>query len=194
MIHSALPHNHPTPTSQPKGEEAEALIALALRKDPYSHITHHVHSIMARAAKDWTTAHVALARAREIDPDNIPLIRDSISLLTHLRRYDEAVEVRHRLFLLRPTGRAGWIGLAVGHELAGDHAEAIRVLQGLKDITRSEGDGSLVSANEKKNFEIWLVSLHIKAGQFKEGLELLEDDIRDRVVACQGEAAEMQGE
>jgi peptide alpha-N-acetyltransferase len=193
IIHSSLPHNHPTATSQPKGEEADHLIKVALAKDPYSHITHHVQSIMARANKDWETAYKALTRAREIDPDNIPLIRDSISLLTHMRKYDEAIEVRHRLFLLRPAGRSAWIGLAVGHELAGDFDEAIRILEGLKDLTKSEGDGGLTAEIEKRNFELWLMSLYVRAGKFAEALEKLEDDFRDRILTNQGEASELHG-
>lgn len=194
IIHSSLPHNHPTPSSQPKGEEAEHLIQLALKKDPYSHITHHVHSIIARANKDWDTASSALDKARKIDEDNIPLLRDSISLLTHLRKYDAAIEGRHRFYLLRPQGRSPWIGLAVGHELAGNYDEAIRIMESLKEVTKTEGDGSLNAQIEKRNMEIWLCRLYMKAGRFNDALEKLEDDFRDRIVDCQGEAAEMQGE
>jgi tetratricopeptide (TPR) repeat protein len=131
VIHSSLPHNHPTATSQPKGEEADRLIATALRKDPYSHITHHVHSIILRADKDFFAAGNALRRAREIDPDNIPLIRDSISLYTQLKQYDEAQQARIKYHSLRPNMKANWITLAVGYELCGQPEQALTVFEQL---------------------------------------------------------------
>jgi tetratricopeptide (TPR) repeat protein len=127
VIHSSLPHNHPTATSQPKGEEANRLIDTALRKDPYSHITHHVHSIILRADKDFAGAADALRKARDIDPENIPLIRDSISLYTQLKHYDEAQQARIKYHTLRPNMKANWVTVAVGYELCGEPQNALNV-------------------------------------------------------------------
>jgi tetratricopeptide (TPR) repeat protein len=139
VIHSSLPHNHPTATSQPKGEEADRLIATALRKDPHSHITHHVHSIILRADKQFSAAGEALRKAREIDPDNIPLIRDSISLCTQLKQYDEAQQARIKYHSLRPNMKANWITLAVGYELCGESEKALTAfeqLSGAMNVSR----------------------------------------------------------
>lgn len=136
ILHSSLPHNHPTASSQPKGEEVDHLIAAALRKDPYSHITHHVNSIIARANKDYETACRSLSRAREIDPDNVPLMRDAISLHTQLGQHQESLRVRHRYFTMRPNMRSHWISLAVGHELCGNDQEALNVFLGLEESTK----------------------------------------------------------
>lgn len=136
ILHSSLPHNHPTASSQPKGEEVDHLIEAALRKDPYSHITHHVNSIIARANKDYDTACRSLSRAREIDPDNMPLMRDAISLHTQLGQHKESLRVRHKYFTMRPNLRSHWISLAVGHELCGNNQEALSVFLGLEESTK----------------------------------------------------------
>lgn len=136
IIHSSLPYNHPTASSVPKAEEADQLIAAAIRKDPFSHITFHVQAIILRAKKDWAGASASLKKAREIDPQNIPLIRDAISLHTQMGEYKESLEVRHQFFTMRPMLRANWISLAVGHELVGDYEEALNVLDGLRATTK----------------------------------------------------------
>ncbi len=119
-----------------KGAEAESLIAAALRKDPYSHITHHVQAIIHRANKDFQAAHESLQTARSLDMDNIPLLRDSISLSTQLGKHEESLAARHQYFTMRPNMRTNWITLAVGHELCGDYEEALRILEGLVDVTK----------------------------------------------------------
>ena len=136
ILHSSLPHNHPTASSQPKGEEVDHLIEAALRKDPYSHITHHVNSIIARANKDYDTACRSLNRARDIDRDNMPLMRDAISLHTQLGQHKESLRVRHKYFTMRPNLRSHWISLAVGHELCGNDQEALSVFLGLEEAPR----------------------------------------------------------
>lgn len=132
VIQSSLPHNHPTASSQPKAEEVDRLIASALRKDPYSHMTHHVHSIILRGNKDYQGASQALTRAREIDPDNIPLIRDSISLLTQVGEYEQAQEGRNRYSKLRPNLRGNWIQQAVGFELCDNVEDALKTYENLR--------------------------------------------------------------
>ncbi|KAJ9127946.1 hypothetical protein QFC24_000231 [Naganishia onofrii] len=190
ILHSSLPHNHPTASSQPKGEEVDHLIAAALRKDPYTHITHHVNSIIARAKRDYVTAGRSLTRAREIDPDNIPLIRDAISLHTQLGQHEESLRVRHQFFTMRPNLRSNWISLAVGHELCGNDQEALDVYLGLEDCTRDEG----LAPIEKTQMSWHIIKLMIKLGKLKEAHERLGDDIRDRIVPNSGETVDIQAE
>ncbi|KAJ9125287.1 hypothetical protein QFC22_000243 [Naganishia vaughanmartiniae] len=190
ILHSSLPHNHPTASSQPKGEEVDHLIAAALRKDPYTHITHHVNSIIARAKKDYATAGRSLTRAREIDGDNIPLIRDAISLHTQLGQHEESLRVRHQFFTMRPNLRSNWISLAVGHELCGNYQEALDVYLGLEESTKDEG----LAPIEKTQMSWHIVKLMIKLGKLKEAHERLGDDIRDRIVPNSGETVEIQAE
>ncbi|KAJ9115715.1 hypothetical protein QFC20_001042 [Naganishia adeliensis] len=190
ILHSSLPHNHPTASSQPKGEEVDHLIAAALRKDPYSHITHHVNSIIARANKDYDTACRSLSRAREIDPDNVPLMRDAISLHTQLGQHQESLRVRHRYFTMRPNMRSHWISLAVGHELCGNDQEALNVFLGLEESTKDEG----LSPLEKTQLSWHIIKLMIKVGKLKEAHERLEDDISSRIVPNSGESVELQAE
>ncbi|GHJ85614.1 hypothetical protein NliqN6_2016 [Naganishia liquefaciens] len=190
ILHSSLPHNHPTASSQPKGEEVDHLIEAALRKDPYSHITHHVNSIIARANKDYDTACRSLNRARDIDPDNMPLMRDAISLHTQLGQHKESLRVRHKYFTMRPNLRSHWISLAVGHELCGNDQEALSVFLGLEEATKDEG----LSPLEKTQMAWHVIRLMIRVGKLKEALERLEDDISARIVPNSGESIELQAE
>ena len=136
VLHSSLPHNHPTATSQPKGEEANRLIETALRKDPNSHITHHVHSIILRADRDFPAASEALRKALTIDPENIPLVRDSISLYSQLRDHKEAQKARIKYQSLRPNMKANWVMLAVGYELCEEKEKALEVFEQLRSVLK----------------------------------------------------------
>lgn len=128
------------------------MIATALRKDPYSHITHHVHSIILRADKDFVGAAEALRKARAIDPDNIPLIRDSISLYTQLKYYKEAQDARQKYHALRPNMKANWVTLAVGYELCGEPKKALDVYASLKKalaVSQTRRDSKLIVADDQ---------------------------------------------
>lgn len=178
VIHSSLPHNHPTATSQPKGEESERLVAAALRKDPYSHITHHVNSIILRANKDFTGAAESLARARAIDPDNVPLIRDSISLSTHLGNYEEAQEAQVQYSRLRPNMKQNWIALAVGFELCGDRKKALEAYEQLRLLSKE----SAYEGVEGAELSMHVIQLLIDEGDYSTALAKLRQDIEDKVL------------
>lgn len=188
VIHSSLPHNHPTATSQPKGEEADRLIATALRKDPHSHITHHVHSIILRADKQFSAAGKALRRAREIDPDNIPLIRDSISLCTQLKQYDEAQQARIKYHSLRPNMKANWVTLAVGYELCGEPEKALTVFEQLSGAMNESG----FDAVEKAEFSIHIIQLMVDIGKFDVALERLRRDIETKILPVTSDAMDLE--
>ncbi|KAH8090651.1 NMDA receptor-regulated protein 1-domain-containing protein, partial [Filobasidium floriforme] len=178
VIHSSLPHNHPTATSQPKGEEANRLIDTALRKDPYSHITHHVHSIILRADKDFAGAADALRKAREIDPENIPLIRDSISLYTQLKHYDEAQQARIKYHTLRPNMKANWVTVAIGYELCGEPQNALNVYDQLGKALKDTGYDSV----EKAELCIHTIRLMVEVGRYQDALELLRKSVDDKTL------------
>lgn len=57
------------------------------------------------------------------------LLRDSASLQTHLRLFENLVETRHTILRLRPNQRQNWLGLAVAHHLNGNLEDARKVLE-----------------------------------------------------------------
>ncbi|KIR78233.1 peptide alpha-N-acetyltransferase [Cryptococcus gattii EJB2] len=188
-LHSSLP-DPPTASSVPKREEAEAMARLAVKKDITSHITWHVLGILAKNRKDWDEASRAFAMARRQDPDNIPLIRDSIALLTHTRQYDAAVQVRHHYTVLRPQIRSAWLGLVIAHELAGDREEAIKTYDLYQSAVQNDG----ANAQEKAQILLHIIQLCVDAGKNEEALERLEKGIRQSVISPRGEVSQIKAD
>ncbi|WWD18986.1 hypothetical protein CI109_103443 [Kwoniella shandongensis] len=188
-LHSSLP-DPLTITAVPKKEEAETMARLAIKKDITSHITWHVLGILAKARKDWDEASRAFAMARKQDPDNIPLIRDSIALLTHTRQYAPALAARHHYLLLRPQIRSSWLALMIAHQLNGDPEEALEIYNGYRTILKNDG----ATAPEKSQVLLHVIRLCIEAGQEQEGLEKLRQGIRDGVISPRGEVTQLKAQ
>ncbi|KIR73584.1 peptide alpha-N-acetyltransferase [Cryptococcus deuterogattii CA1014] len=188
-LHSSLP-DPPTASSMPKREEAEAMARLAVKKDITSHITWHVLGILAKNRKDWDEASRAFAMARRQDPDNIPLIRDSIALLTHTRQYDAAVQVRHHYTVLRPQIRSAWLGLVIAHELAGDREEAIKTYDLYQSAVQNDG----ANAQEKAQILLHIIQLCVDAGRNEEALDRLEKGTKQGVISPRGEVSQIKAD
>ncbi|OCF40829.1 peptide alpha-N-acetyltransferase [Kwoniella heveanensis CBS 569] len=177
-LHASLPEPL-TVSAVPKKEESEAMARLAVKKDITSHITWHVLGILAKSRKDWDEASRAFAMARKQDSDNIPLIRDSISLFTHTRQYSAAVAARHHYLLLRPQIRASWLGLMIAHQLNGDLEEALEVYNGYLSTLQKDG----ATGPEKSQVLLHVIKICIEAGKDQEGLDKLRQGVRDGVIS-----------
>ncbi|KAK8854865.1 hypothetical protein IAR55_003604 [Kwoniella newhampshirensis] len=186
-LHSSLPEPL-TLSAVPKKEEAESMARLAIKKDITSHITWHVLGILAKARKDWDEASRAFAMARKQDPDNIPLIRDSIALLTHTRQYGAALAARHHYLLLRPQIRSSWLALMIAHQLNGDPEEALEVYNGYRGILQTDG----ATAPEKSQVLLHVIKLCIEAGHEQEGLDKLRQGVRDGIISPRGEVTQLK--
>ncbi|WWD02421.1 hypothetical protein V865_000460 [Kwoniella europaea PYCC6329] len=181
-LHSSLPEPL-TVSAVPKKEEAEAMARLAIKKDITSHITWHVLGILAKSRKDWDEASRAFAMARKQDPDNIPLIRDSIALLTHTRQYPAALAARHHYLLLRPQIRSSWLALVIAHQLNGDLEEALKVYDDYQSTLKEEGS----TGPEKSQILLHVIRICIEAGKDQEGLDKLRQGVRDGIISPRGE-------
>ncbi|WWC71667.1 uncharacterized protein I206_105625 [Kwoniella pini CBS 10737] len=188
-LHSSLPEPL-TISAVPKKEEAEAMARLAIKKDITSHITWHVLGILAKSRKDWDEASRAFAMARKQDPDNIPLIRDSIALLTHTRQYGPALAARHHYLLLRPQIRASWFALIIAHQLNGDLEEAIAVYNDYQTTLKEEG----ATPPEKAQILLHILRIYIEAGKDEEGLEKLRQGVKDGVISPRGECTVLKAQ
>ncbi|ORY35432.1 NMDA receptor-regulated protein 1-domain-containing protein [Naematelia encephala] len=188
-LHASLPFPI-TVGALPKQEEAEQMARTAVKKDITSHITWHVLGIIAKTKKDWDEASRAFAMARKQDNDNIPLIRDSISLYLHTRQYSSAVAGRHHYLTLRPQIRSSWLGLMIAHHLNGDIEEALEVYDGLMGCIKTDG----ASGPEKAQTALHVVRMCIEAGEYKDGLERLERFLRNDVLSARGEATQLKAE
>lgn len=188
-IHSSLPFP-PTASSAAKAEEAEEMARLGVRKDITSHITWHVLGILAKSRRDWTEASKAFAMARKQDPDNIPVLRDAISLATHTRNFPLAIETRHHYLLLRPQIRSSWLGLMIAHELHGDYEEALAVFDDYKNTLNKEGG----TAPERAQVLLHVIKMCIAAGKFQSGLDRLEKGVEDGTISPRGEVSELKAQ
>lgn len=202
-LHSSLPFPA-TVSSLPKQEEAEAMARTAVKKDITSHITWHVLGILAKVRKDWEEASRAFAMARKQDAvgerdiisqvgtdikDNIPLIRDSISLYLHTRDYPQAVAARHHHLLIRPQLRNSWLGLIVAHHLNGDPEEALEVYDAFVNTVKNDG----FTAPERAQVAVYVVRLCMDAGDYEDGLRRLESGLRNGSLHPRGEVTQLKG-
>ena len=71
--------------------------------------------------------------------DNIPILRDSISLSLHTRAYPAAVSARHHLLTIRPQMKGSWVGLMVAHYLNASTEDALAVYDGLTSTFAKPG-------------------------------------------------------
>ncbi|EIW67336.1 hypothetical protein M231_02521 [Tremella mesenterica] len=188
-LHSSLPMP-PTVASLPKQEEAEAMARTAVKKDITSHITWHVLGILAKNRKDWEEASRAFAMARKQDSENVPVLRDIMSLYMHTRQYPAAVAARHHYLLMRPQIRSSWLGLMIAHDLNGDIEEALQVYDGYVSMVYKEG----MSPSEHSQVCLYVVRLCMEAGLDVQGLDRLEKAFRDGVVSPRGEATKLKAE
>jgi peptide alpha-N-acetyltransferase len=122
--------------------------------------------------------------------DNLPIIRDSVSLSLHTRQYPAAIAARHHLLLLRPNARAHWVGLMVAHQLNGHHEEAIKVYDGLKSTIQTEG----ATPAEQSQLALNIVKACIAAGQPEDAVRRLDSAIEGKTLAARGEATQIRGE
>ncbi|EIW77090.1 N-terminal acetyltransferase A, auxiliary subunit [Coniophora puteana RWD-64-598 SS2] len=121
-------------------EEGKKMVKQGAMLNMKSHIPWHVQALIHKGEKDYDGALRAYKNGLKADKDNINILRDACFLLTHLRKYDELVEYRHRFLQLRPVNRTHWIGLAVAHHLNGNLAEAKNILEWYDKFLKSTPD------------------------------------------------------
>lgn len=115
--------------SQGQTDEAFALAKVALKNDVKSHICWHVYGILYRSAKNYDEAIKAYKFALRLEPESLQIQRDLATLQVQVRDYTGYIESRRTMLKARPQLRQNWTALAVAFHLAGQHAEAIDILE-----------------------------------------------------------------
>jgi hypothetical protein len=109
----------------------------------------------------------------------------------HLRQHQTHLANRLVLFQLRPNERKSWLSLALAYELAGDLANAERVLGGLvSEVQRVPSEGQV----EEGEIREWRVRVLCKAGRWKEALEALDVGVREDEIVNREEAGVLRGQ
>ncbi|KAI3204323.1 uncharacterized protein N7518_010000 [Penicillium psychrosexuale] len=153
-------------------EDAFALAKKALQNDMKSHITWHVYGLLLRQEKNYEEAIKAYRFALRLEPESQPIQRDLALLQMQMRDYQGYIRSRSAMLQTRPGFRQNWTALAIAHHLAGDLAEAEKVLTTYEDTLK----GAIPHVADMENSEATLYKNTIIAetGNLERALEHLE--------------------
>ncbi|KAI2617732.1 N-terminal acetyltransferase A, auxiliary subunit [Hypomontagnella submonticulosa] len=118
---------------QGKTEEAFALGKEALQADMKSHICWHVYGLLYRHQKNFEEAIKAYKFALRLEPESPQIQRDLAYLQIQMRDYQGYIQSRTAMLQARPQLRSNWTALAIAHHLAGNLAQAEKVLTTYED-------------------------------------------------------------
>ncbi|KAF2359906.1 N-terminal acetyltransferase A auxiliary subunit [Trinorchestia longiramus] len=110
-------------------EEAYQLVRQGLRNNLRSHVCWHVFGLLQRSDKKYDEAIKCYRNALKWDRDNLQILRDLSLLQIQMRDLEGYRETRYKLFELRPTHRASWIGYAMSFHLLKDYNSALKILE-----------------------------------------------------------------
>jgi N-alpha-acetyltransferase 15/16, NatA auxiliary subunit len=174
--------------AQGKTEEAFALGKEALTVDMKSHICWHVYGLLYRANKNFEEAIKAYKFALKLEPESAQIQRDLAILQIQMRDYPGYVQSRTAMLQARPQMRQNWTALAVAHHLAGQLADAEKVL--------TTYEGTLKTTPNKTDYEnseavMYKNSVIAEQGDYERALEHLESAGRtnlDRLAVLEARA------
>ncbi|KAI8623604.1 tetratricopeptide [Xylariaceae sp. FL1651] len=154
-----------------KTEEAFALGKEALTADMKSHICWHVYGLLYRHQKNFEEAIKAYKFALKLEPGSLQIQRDLAFLQVQMRDYQGYIQSRTSMLQTKPQLRQNWTALAVAHHLAGDLAQAEKVL-----TTYEESLKSPPSKTDYENSEALMYknSVIAEAGDYQRALDHLE--------------------
>lgn len=152
-------------------EEAFAIAKEALKHDMKSHVCWHVYGLLYRSEKNFEEAVKAYKVALRFEPESQQILRDLALLQIQMRNYEGYVETRKAILQTRPHVRMNWTAVAIGCHLAGQLAEAEKVL--------TKYEGTLQGNIGKWDTEHWESCLYknriiAESGDVSRALEHLE--------------------
>lgn len=158
-----------------KTDEAFALAKEALTADMKSHICWHVYGLLYRHQKNFEEAIKAYKFALRLEPGSPQIQRDLAFLQVQMRDFQGYVQSRTAMLQAKSQLRQNWTALAVAYHLAGDLAQAEKVL-----TTYEESLKSPPSHADYENSEALLYknSVIAEAGDYQKALDHLESIAR----------------
>ncbi|KAI0426834.1 tetratricopeptide [Xylaria sp. FL1042] len=157
--------------SMGRTDEAFALAKEALTADMKSHICWHVYGLLYRHQKNFEEAIKAYKFALKLEPGSPQIQRDLAFLQVQMRDYQGYIQSRTAMLQAKSQLRQNWTALAVAHHLAGDLAQAEKVL-----TTYEESLKSPPSHNDYENSEALMYknSIIAETGDYQRALDHLE--------------------
>lgn len=155
-----------------QSEEAFALAKDALRNDMKSHITWHIYGLLYRQEKNYEEAIKAYRFALRLEPDSQPIQRDLALLQMQMRDFQGYIQSRSAMLQARPGFRQNWTALAIAHHLAGDLAEAEKVLTTYEDTLKDTPPH--IADMEHSEAVLYKNSIIAETGDLQRALDHLE--------------------
>ncbi|KAI1111827.1 tetratricopeptide [Nemania sp. NC0429] len=152
-------------------DEAFTLAKEALTADMKSHICWHVYGLLYRHQKNFEEAIKAYKFALKLEPGSPQIQRDLAFLQIQMRDFQGYIQSRTAMLQAKSQLRQNWTALAVAHHLAGDLAQAEKVL-----TTYEESLKSPPSHTDYENSEALLYknSIIAETGDYQRALDHLE--------------------
>lgn len=155
---------------QGKTDEAFALGKEALMADMKSHICWHVYGLLYRSQKNFEEAIKAYKSALKLEPDSVQIQRDLAFLQVQMRDYQGYIQSRSSMLQARSQARQNWTALAVAHHLAGDLAQAEKVLTTYEESLKSPPSKTDYENSEAVMYKNTIIA---EQGDYKRALEHL---------------------
>lgn len=160
-------------------DEAYTLVRQGLRNNLCSHVCWHVFGLLQRSDKKYDEAIKCYRNALKWDKDNLQILRDLSLLQIQMRDLEGYKETRYKLFELRPTQRASWIGYGMSFHLLKDYNSALSIIEEFrKTMQKNTYD------YEYSELLLYQNMVMQEAGQLQEALEHIttyKDSICDRL-------------
>ncbi|KAH7039659.1 NMDA receptor-regulated protein 1-domain-containing protein [Microdochium trichocladiopsis] len=156
---------------QGKTEEAFALGKEALTADMKSHICWHVYGLLYRHQKNFEEAIKAYKFALRLEPESAQIQRDLALLQAQMRDYQGYIQSRTAMLQARPQVRQNWSALAIAHHLAGDLAQAEKVLTSYEESLKTPPSKTDLEHSEALKYKNYIIA---ETGDYQRALDHLE--------------------
>ena len=159
-----------------KNAEGHALIKLAIKNDPTSHVVWHVYGLLHRHESNYKESIKCYKQALKCDPDNTQIWRDLSHMHIQLRDVGEYIVTRNELLKCKPNLRVNWLSIIVAQHYAGEHEKALETFEryeaAIPDASLQAEDAQLVKFESSEQVMFKAQVLHA-AGKLEDALELL---------------------
>ena len=150
----------------------------------------HIYGLLYRQDHNHPEAAKCYKRALTFDPENNQILRDMASACLHLRDFRQLAEVRRVLLTSKSNMGSHWIGLAQAHQLAGNTALALAVLEQYENTQEPGRPPSY----EMSEINLYKARLLEQGGQTVRALKVLNDGLASGVITDRLAAQEKRAE
>lgn len=151
--------------------EAFTIAKEALKQDMKSHVCWHVYGLLYRSEKNFEESIKAYKMALRYEPESQQILRDLALLQIQMRDYQGYIESRRQILQGRPQMRQNWTGLAIAHHLAGNYADAEKVLTKFEETLKNPPVKTDVEHSEAGLYKNMVIA---DSGDIERALENLE--------------------